>query len=436
MANILELPCETDLIGTMRSNLTAIGLIFTATFIDKKTGLPRAPQATTLLYTIDQDNPQSETFLADSVSTSGGLTTITINVNGRNIPKFGTGNGSGTGLSHVVGAAIGCVDVARPINDIAALLGTKADLIGATFTGPVTITGSGSYLGVPNLTTAQRLALTPANGYIVYDTDFGNLFKYEAGAWSTFASGSVPIAVDHTAGKIDIADATEMQNLTPIDLTSGAPNAITIANCQQVSAPSAYTIPMSGVAGGLDNSWIPTATLKATLTTKGDIYVATAASTPTRQGVGSNDQVLIADSAQASGVKWGTVPLVTANFKNGTTTRAGNTASGTQTIAHGLGKTPAMIEIETFYCAQTFSFSHSEGTSIGGANSGIYGWLDSVGPSSDSNTSSTNIITCQDPGVGTQTATASADATNITLTWTRTGATSGATIVILWKVQG
>ena len=43
---------------------------------------------------------------------------------------------------------------------------------------------------------------------------------------------------------------------------------------------------------------------KSTLTTKGDIYAATAASTPSRLGVGSNGQVLTADSAQSTGLRW------------------------------------------------------------------------------------------------------------------------------------
>ena len=45
---------------------------------------------------------------------------------------------------------------------------------------------------------------------------------------------------------------------------------------------------------------------KSTVTTKGDLIVATGSGAITRRGVGSNGQVLTADSAQADGVKWAT----------------------------------------------------------------------------------------------------------------------------------
>jgi hypothetical protein len=47
-------------------------------------------------------------------------------------------------------------------------------------------------------------------------------------------------------------------------------------------------------------------TAKSTLTTKGDVYAATAASTVARLGVGANNTVLTADSAEATGLKWAT----------------------------------------------------------------------------------------------------------------------------------
>lgn len=45
----------------------------------------------------------------------------------------------------------------------------------------------------------------------------------------------------------------------------------------------------------------------STVTTKGDILAATASATIARLGVGSNGQVLTADSAEASGLKWAAV---------------------------------------------------------------------------------------------------------------------------------
>jgi hypothetical protein len=45
---------------------------------------------------------------------------------------------------------------------------------------------------------------------------------------------------------------------------------------------------------------------KTLTTTKGDIITATAANTPARLGVGSNDQILVADSTAATGLKWAT----------------------------------------------------------------------------------------------------------------------------------
>jgi hypothetical protein len=51
------------------------------------------------------------------------------------------------------------------------------------------------------------------------------------------------------------------------------------------------------------------ANIDGLLTTKGDIYAATAAATPDRLGVGANNTVLTADSTTATGLKWAATGL-------------------------------------------------------------------------------------------------------------------------------
>lgn len=77
----------------------------------------------------------------------------------------------------------------------------------------------------------------------------------------------------------------------------------------RISDSSITTTELGYLSGASENlqTAINGKTDKSTLTTKGDIYAATAASTPARLGVGSNGQVLTADSAEATGMKWASV---------------------------------------------------------------------------------------------------------------------------------
>lgn len=96
-------------------------------------------------------------------------------------------------------------------------------------------------------------------------------------------SGDVTLGIQAASttqsGAVQLTDSTSSTSTT----TAATPN----------SVKSAYDLANGAVA-------------KSTFTTKGDIVAATAASTISRLGVGSNGQVLMADSTTATGLKWGT----------------------------------------------------------------------------------------------------------------------------------
>lgn len=51
---------------------------------------------------------------------------------------------------------------------------------------PIVITGSTSYFQLPNLTTAERTALTPSAGTMVFDSDENRFYKYDGTSWASF----------------------------------------------------------------------------------------------------------------------------------------------------------------------------------------------------------------------------------------------------------
>ena len=73
----------------------------------------------------------------------------------------------------------------------------------------------------------------------------------------------------------------------------------------------------TGISGGGTSGDVTITNSMATaLTTKGDIIVATGSGTFIRQGVGSNGQVLTANSAQADGVEWTTLDALPSQTGN------------------------------------------------------------------------------------------------------------------------
>jgi hypothetical protein len=69
------------------------------------------------------------------------------------------------------------------------------------------------------------------------------------------------------------------------------------------------------------------------LTAKGDLISATAASTVARLAVGSNDQILVADSTTSTGLKWATPASGGLTYAAWTPTTAGITVGNGTTVA-------------------------------------------------------------------------------------------------------
>ncbi len=92
----------------------------------------------------------------------------------------------------------------------------------------------------------------------------------------------------------------------------------------------------------LDFTWVAqddsNAIQNAIVDAKGDLITATAADTPARLAVGSNDQVLMADSTTATGLKWGSVSgggmtLLSTTTLSGSSTSVSITATGYTALA-------------------------------------------------------------------------------------------------------
>lgn len=158
------------------------------------------------------------------------------------------------------------------------------------------------------------------------------------------------------------------------------------------------------------------------LTTKGDLF--TFSTTNTRLGVGANATYLVADSTQATGLKW-----LSVGNTSGTSTKDASDASTTQSFAHGLSSIPTRVTIKAtavfssanvqILTAETFyngTIQSSQSTYISGATA-----------TTADNTFTLNINTA----AGTQRGVVTFDATNITVTWTKTGTASG-TYQLLW----
>lgn len=165
-------------------------------------------------------------FEGSSVDATTKVTTLTSCTRGLPVTNTTANFTGGTGRAWPKGAAITVVDAASYNQSMVLVNATN------TFTGSGAIRSSSTttpLVRLNSVTTAQRTGMSASNGDMVYDSDLGQFYKYEAGAWAAIATGSFSNAANNTAGKVDLATAAEVAAGTANDATSGAPNVIPVS---------------------------------------------------------------------------------------------------------------------------------------------------------------------------------------------------------------
>lgn len=176
--------------------------------------------------------------------------------------------------------------------------------IGGTSTAPtVAVTGS-TFQPLDSDLTAVA-GLSPSND---------DLLQRKAGAWTNRTVAQVKTDLALTAGDVGLGNVTNTaQQPLDSDLTTIAGLTATTDNViQSVGSAWASRTPAQlkstlalakgdvGLGNVTNDAQIPNSLVDA----KGDIIAASAADTPARLAVGTNGQVLTADSTQSTGVKW------------------------------------------------------------------------------------------------------------------------------------
>jgi len=122
-----------------------------------------------------------------------------------------------------------------------------------------------------------------------------------------------------------------------------------------------------GISGGGTSGAVTITNSMATaIDAKGDLVVGTGADTFSRLAVGTNNQVLLADSAAATGVKWGSAPAAAASYS--LISSVGLSGSSTRTISFSAGWNKLYVVIDSASSNTTSDYMRMRINSDTGSN--------------------------------------------------------------------
>lgn len=170
------------------------------------------------------------------------------------------------------------------------------------------------------------------------------------------------------------------------------------------------------------NGSLPT----STYTTKGDILVATANNTPVRQGVGADGTVLTANSAQADGVEWASIPATQKSFSLLSTTSLPAASTVTITGLSGYDQ----LQVIMIGASHNVAVSTSFAVQLNSDTGSNYRYAQNVGTSAGAPSGSGGDFTGISLG-GTSTAAATCSGSLLI-----TGANKTGTKVLQWNGAG
>ena len=139
------------------------------------------------------------------------------------------------------------------------------------------------------------------------------------------ATSAASAATSQTAAATSATSAAASATAAATSATSAAASATASATSATAAATSATSAAASATAAA---AAVTSAIQLTTIDAKGDLIVGTANDAASRLGVGTNSQILTADSAQTTGLKWADAPAgYTAPVLGSTTIASGATVS-------------------------------------------------------------------------------------------------------------